>query len=135
MCRTLSDIHHSHDDFMKFNTLTPKVERHGGGANGTVLVMTVQEEAHAAGGPACTSDYSIYGKALSDGSSAVMILNREQTNHPAGIMMLPEIARTMNGVATMKPLAMRTIMKKGMSAPIFEAPSGSPSARRPLPVN
>ena len=47
-----------------------------------VLVMTAQEEAHAAGGPACTSEYSIYGKALSDGSSAVMILNREQaTNH------------------------------------------------------
>ena len=42
----------------------------------------LQEEAHAAGGPACTSNYSIYGKALSDGSSAVMILNREQATIP-----------------------------------------------------
>ena len=43
-------------------------------------------------------------------------------------MMFPEIARTMKGVAMMKPLAISTIMKKGMSAPIFEAPSGSPSS-------
>ena len=52
-----------------------------------VLVMPAQEEAHAAGGPACTSDYSIYGKALSDGSSAVMILNREQAIIPSWHLM------------------------------------------------
>jgi hypothetical protein len=33
--------------------------------------------------------------------------------------MFPEIARTMNGVAMMKPLAISTIMKNGMSAPMF----------------
>ena len=49
--------------------------------------MTAQEEAHAAGGPACTSNYSIYGKALSDGSSAVMILNREQATIPSWHLM------------------------------------------------
>lgn len=43
-------------------------------------------------------------------------------------MMLPEIVRTMKGVAMMKPFAMRTIMKKGISAPIFDASSGSPSS-------
>ncbi len=43
-------------------------------------------------------------------------------------MMLPEIARTMNGVAIMNPLAMSTMMKKGMSAPMLDAPSGSPNS-------
>ena len=32
--------------------------------------------------------------------------------------MLPETARTRNGVARMKPFAMKTIMKKGTTAPI-----------------
>ena len=34
----------------------------------------------------------------------------------------------MNGVAIMKPFAISTIMKKGRRAPMFEAPSGSPSS-------
>lgn len=46
----------------------------------------------------------------------------------AGIIIFPEIARTMNGVAMMKPFAIRTIIKKGKSAPMFGAPSGSPSS-------
>ena len=46
-------------------------------------------------------------------------------------MMFPEIARTMNGVAMMNPLAMSTIMKNGMRAPMLDAPSGSPSS----PIN
>ena len=45
-------------------------------------------------------------------------------------MMFPEIARTRKGVAMMNPFAISTIMKKGMSAPMLEAPSGSPNSAR-----
>ena len=45
-------------------------------------------------------------------------------------MMFPEIARTKKGVAMMKPFAISTIMKNGRRAPMFEAPSGSPSLAR-----
>ena len=45
-------------------------------------------------------------------------------------MMFPEIARTKKGVAMMKPFAISTIMKNGIRAPMFEAPSGSPSSAR-----
>ena len=43
---------------------------------------------------------------------------------------MPEIALTMKGVAMMKPLAMRTIMKKGTRAPMLGAAVGSPSSPR-----
>ena len=42
--------------------------------------------------------------------------------------MFPEIALTRNGVAIMKPFAMKIIMKKGTTAPMVEALSGSPSS-------
>ena len=41
-------------------------------------------------------------------------------------MMFPEIARTKKGVAMMKPFAISTIMKNGIRAPMFEAPSETP---------
>ena len=45
--------------------------------------------------------------------------------HMAG---LADLVGSMNGVAMMKPFAIRTIIKKGKSAPMFGAPSGSPSS-------
>ena len=76
-----------------------------------VLVMPAQEEAHAAGGPACTSDYSIYGKALSDGSSAVMILNREQATIPSWHLMSPfSLTSLLECITSERRLASQTLL-------------------------
>ena len=44
------------------------------------------------------------------------------------IMKLPEIERTISGVAMIMPPARNIIMKKGTSAPMLLAPEGSPSS-------
>ena len=45
------------------------------------------EESHSGWSQACASNYSIYGKPLADGSTAVMILNRGTTNVSVVLLM------------------------------------------------